>query len=175
MQDRDGNLRETLSYCLRSPCAPADRAQRVGIGGGASGEALAASCREPGIWSRRTEGGEVASAASPNTRKKPHWQCSRPPSNSERFDPLPLHQVAFCCLSSLIWVISMKFSSIIVEYSSSPRLIRLATAVMFLSSASSSRSEHWLPSTSLLTLPGPRPRRTSDTGRPTPARTVSSS
>jgi hypothetical protein len=63
------------------PCRlpTADLAWRIGVGGGVSAEALKALYRGPGVLSRRAEGGEVASATSPSTRKKPRWPRGRPP------------------------------------------------------------------------------------------------
>jgi hypothetical protein len=63
------------------PCQlpTADPAWRIGIGGGVSAQALKALYRGPGFWSRRAEGGEVASGASLSTRKKPRWRRSRSP------------------------------------------------------------------------------------------------
>jgi hypothetical protein len=59
--------------CLRAgPGAPlptVDLAWSVGVGDGVSREAVNASYPEPGVWSRRAEGGEMASAALPATRK----------------------------------------------------------------------------------------------------------
>jgi hypothetical protein len=48
-----------------APLPTAYLAERVGVGGRVSGEALKVLYRGPGVWARRAEGGEAASAASP--------------------------------------------------------------------------------------------------------------